>query len=191
MQLSGIRVVDLSRILSGPFCSMFLADLGAEVIKIEDVDDGDPVRKQGALRNGYSLYFATFNRNNDQRDHAVRAVYAAAALQFAIEAIRCEHSDWPGLRIGVNTGPVMLSEMGGRGFVAFPAVGDPVNVAARLQAAAPSGGILVGQETRARLPEEIPVVRVPELHLKGKGVPVDAYLVQLPLGRVPDPSRPR
>ncbi len=63
MQLDGIRVVDLTRILSGPFCSMFLADMGAEVIKIEDPDEGDPVRKQGAARNGYSLYFATFNRN--------------------------------------------------------------------------------------------------------------------------------
>ena len=63
MQLAGIRVVDLSRILSGPFCSMFLADMGAEVIKIEGPDDGDPVRKQGILRNGYSLYFASFNRN--------------------------------------------------------------------------------------------------------------------------------
>ena len=63
MQLEGIRVVDLTRILSGPFCSMFLADMGAEVIKIEDPDEGDPVRKQGATVNGYSLYFATFNRN--------------------------------------------------------------------------------------------------------------------------------
>ncbi len=63
MQLEGIRVVDLTRILSGPFCSMFLADMGAEVIKIEDPDEGDPVRKQGAAVNGYSLYFATFNRN--------------------------------------------------------------------------------------------------------------------------------
>jgi crotonobetainyl-CoA:carnitine CoA-transferase CaiB-like acyl-CoA transferase len=63
MQLDGIRVVDLTRILSGPFCSMFLADMGAEVIKIEDPVEGDPVRKQGAARNGYSLYFATFNRN--------------------------------------------------------------------------------------------------------------------------------
>jgi len=63
MQLTGIRVVDLSRILSGPFCSMFLADMGAEVVKIEDVGQGDPVRQQGALRNGYSLYFASFNRN--------------------------------------------------------------------------------------------------------------------------------
>ena len=63
MQLEGIRVVDLSRILSGPFCSMFLADMGAEVIKIEDVDDGDPIRQQGVMRHGFSLYFASFNRN--------------------------------------------------------------------------------------------------------------------------------
>jgi crotonobetainyl-CoA:carnitine CoA-transferase CaiB-like acyl-CoA transferase len=63
MQLEGIRVVDLTRILSGPFCSMFLADMGAEVIKIEEPGAGDPVRKQGAARNGYSLYFASFNRN--------------------------------------------------------------------------------------------------------------------------------
>jgi crotonobetainyl-CoA:carnitine CoA-transferase CaiB-like acyl-CoA transferase len=63
MQLQGLRVVDLSRIVSGPFCSMFLADMGAEVIKIEDVDDGDPVRRQGIVRDGLSLYFASFNRN--------------------------------------------------------------------------------------------------------------------------------
>jgi crotonobetainyl-CoA:carnitine CoA-transferase CaiB-like acyl-CoA transferase len=63
MQLEGIRVVDLTRILSGPFCSMFLADMGAEVIKVEDPGEGDPVRHQGEMRNGYSLYFATFNRN--------------------------------------------------------------------------------------------------------------------------------
>ena len=63
MQLQGLRVVDLSRIVSGPFCSMFLADMGAEVIKIEDPDEGDPVRRQGIVRNGFSLYFASFNRN--------------------------------------------------------------------------------------------------------------------------------
>ncbi|HTO51341.1 MAG TPA: CoA transferase [Burkholderiales bacterium] len=63
MQLEGIRIVDLTRIVAGPFCSMFLADMGAEVIKVEEPGAGDPVRKQGAERNGYSLYFATFNRN--------------------------------------------------------------------------------------------------------------------------------
>jgi crotonobetainyl-CoA:carnitine CoA-transferase CaiB-like acyl-CoA transferase len=84
MQLSGIRVVDLSRILSGPFCSMFLADLGAEVIKIEGVDDGDPVRKQGALRNGYSLYFASFNRNKKSMTLDLRSPEGMAILRKLI-----------------------------------------------------------------------------------------------------------
>ncbi|MGE0314808.1 MAG: CaiB/BaiF CoA transferase family protein [Lautropia sp.] len=63
MQLEHIRVVDLTRIVSGPFCSMFLADMGAEVVKIEDPRDGDPIRQQGEAVDGFSLYFATFNRN--------------------------------------------------------------------------------------------------------------------------------
>jgi len=61
--LSGIRVVDLTRILAGPFCTLLLADLGAEVIKIESPKGGDPVRHQGAIRDGLSWYFAQFNRN--------------------------------------------------------------------------------------------------------------------------------
>ena len=84
MQLAGIRVVDLSRILSGPFCSMFLADMGAEVIKVEDVDHGDPVRRQGAMRNGYSLYFATFNRNKRSLTLDLRSVEGKSILRKLI-----------------------------------------------------------------------------------------------------------
>jgi crotonobetainyl-CoA:carnitine CoA-transferase CaiB-like acyl-CoA transferase len=84
MQLSGIRVVDLTRILSGPFCSMFLGDMGAEVIKVEDVEDGDPVRKQGAMRNGYSLYFASFNRNKRSLTLALRSDEGKAILRKLI-----------------------------------------------------------------------------------------------------------
>jgi CoA:oxalate CoA-transferase len=62
MPLSGVRVVDLTRVLSGPFCTMLLADLGADVIKVE-APEGDPIRSQGAVRNDLSWYFAAFNRN--------------------------------------------------------------------------------------------------------------------------------
>ncbi|MDQ4137215.1 MAG: CoA transferase [Pseudomonadota bacterium] len=63
MPLTGIRVVDLTRVLSGPFCTAILADMGADVIKIEAPGEGDQVRAQGYLKDGYSWYFANFNRN--------------------------------------------------------------------------------------------------------------------------------
>lgn len=60
--LDGLRVIDLTRVLSGPFCTMILGDLGADVIKIEP-PKGDPVRAQGTMTEGHSGYFAGFNRN--------------------------------------------------------------------------------------------------------------------------------
>ena len=62
MQLQGVRVVDLSRILSGPFCTLLLADMGADVLKVEP-PGGDPLRAQGVMVEGLSWYFAAFNRN--------------------------------------------------------------------------------------------------------------------------------
>src|SRR5437773_6396673 len=61
----GVRVLDLSRMLAGPYGSMLLADLGAEVIKIEDPDGGDPMRMMGPpfLPDGESAYFLAINRN--------------------------------------------------------------------------------------------------------------------------------
>jgi crotonobetainyl-CoA:carnitine CoA-transferase CaiB-like acyl-CoA transferase len=56
-------VIDLSRILSGPFCTMMLGDMGAEVIKIEPPDEGDPLRGQGFIKDGLSWYYACCNRN--------------------------------------------------------------------------------------------------------------------------------
>jgi crotonobetainyl-CoA:carnitine CoA-transferase CaiB-like acyl-CoA transferase len=62
--LTDIRVLDFTRILSGPYCTLMLADLGADVIKVERPGDGDDTRHWGPpfLRNGVSTYFAALNR---------------------------------------------------------------------------------------------------------------------------------
>lgn len=61
--LEGIRVLDLTQAYSGPFCTMNLADHGAEVIKIETPETGDQTRGWGPMENGYSGYYAYINRN--------------------------------------------------------------------------------------------------------------------------------
>ncbi len=64
LPLSGITVLDLTRILSGPFCTMKLGDMGAEVIKIERPGSGDETRKWGPpFVKGESAYFLSVNRN--------------------------------------------------------------------------------------------------------------------------------
>src|SRR5262249_41628056 len=61
--LSGIRVLDLTRVLAGPFCSMILADMGAEVIKIEEPGKGDDTRSWPPFVEGEATYFMSVNRN--------------------------------------------------------------------------------------------------------------------------------
>ena len=62
--LAGVKVLDLSRHLAGPYCAMMLGDLGADVIKIERPGIGDETRKWGPpFVNGESPYYLCCNRN--------------------------------------------------------------------------------------------------------------------------------
>ena len=61
--LEGIRVLDLSRVLAGPYCTMMLADYGADIIKIEPPGDGDDSRAFGPFVGKESAYFMSLNRN--------------------------------------------------------------------------------------------------------------------------------
>ena len=62
--LSDIKILDLTRILAGPFCTMLLSDLGAQVIKVEKIGKGDDTRNWGPpFINGESYYYLSINRN--------------------------------------------------------------------------------------------------------------------------------
>ncbi len=63
--LSGITVIDLSRILAGPYCTLLMAELGARVIKVEPPGKGDDAREYGPFRQGRSTYFSSVNRGKE------------------------------------------------------------------------------------------------------------------------------
>ena len=61
--LQGVRVIDFSKILAGPLCTQYLADLGAEVIKVEPIGTGDDTRHWPPFENGVGTVFLSVNRN--------------------------------------------------------------------------------------------------------------------------------
>jgi glutaryl-CoA transferase len=84
--LDGLRVIDLSRALSGPLCAMLLGDLGAEVIKVEEPETGDDSRHWGPpFQNGESAYFLSCNRNKRSVTLNLKREEARAALWLLIE----------------------------------------------------------------------------------------------------------
>ena len=120
---------------------------------------------------------AMFNNRGDQPDHARRAACAALALQRRVAHLMERHRDWPPMRVGVNSGEVMVREIGSDGHVAYPSVGDTVNLGARLESLAPVGGVLIGTETFERLPPGAVVEKRASLRIRGKSDVVDAYVL--------------
>jgi class 3 adenylate cyclase len=119
-----------------------------------------------------------FNAAGDQPDHAFRAARTALSLQAATEQLARGRPGWPRFRAGVSTGPAVVGNVGSHEQRSFTAIGDTTNLAARLQAAAEPGRVVVSAETAARLGEEAELERLAALELKGKSEPVEAFVLR-------------
>ncbi len=135
------------------------------------------VREHGGLIERFAgdAVMVVFNAAVDQPDHALRATHAAVAMQAATAETSARHPDWPRFRAGVNTGPALVGNVGAAGQQSFSAIGDTVNVAARLQTAAEPGQVVLGAETVTELGERAVVQSLGPLDLKGKSGPVAAF----------------
>jgi adenylate cyclase len=128
---------------------------------------------------------AYFGAPQPSPDHAAQAVRCALEMQRALAQWR-EETVGQGLppvfmRIGVHTGPAVVGEMGSRLQVSYTAIGDTVNVAARLEPLNKEfgTGILISEHTRAGLGEELATEFKGELQVKGRNEPVRVYAVQM------------
>lgn len=85
--LQGIKVLDLTRVLAGPYCTMMLADMGAEVIKIERPDGGDDSRAYGPFVSSESAYFMSVNRGKKSVTLNLKAQEGRALLLEMVERV--------------------------------------------------------------------------------------------------------
>jgi len=123
--LSGIRVLDFTRLFAGPFCTMLLGDLGADVVKIE-APDGDPIRHQGPpFHHGHSMSYLAVNRNKRSivldfktAEHKAIAAQLAQAADVIVENFRPGVMDRLGLgyeKVAAGNPRVVYASMSGMG----------------------------------------------------------------------------
>jgi class 3 adenylate cyclase len=126
-----------------------------------------------------------FGKDDPASDHELMGARAALVLQRVAKRTAAEHPGWPSFRVGVSSGEVHAGLVGAtRGHRKHGVVGDVVNLAARLQSAAPVGSVLVGEETFRALGPGAVVEPMPPMEVKGKRDPVRSYvLLDLVRGR--------
>jgi class 3 adenylate cyclase len=137
------------------------------------------------LRNGGTVVqfvgdalLAVFDTPEPRPDHAFRAARAALEMQEAISGVA---SDWEGrplFRIGINTGPALVGNVGSTEMRSFNVVGDAVNVASRLESSAQPGTVLIGESTYKTISDRVDVTPLGALDLKGKETAIVAYLLK-------------
>lgn len=125
---------------------------------------------------------AVFGLHRSREDDAARAVRAALAMRQALEQLDAHTQATYGarlpVRIGIDTGEVVVTGMGAGNSGEFLAVGETINRAARLQGAAAPGAILLSAEAAGQVRGAFGLRRLSGLELKGLDGPVDAYVVE-------------
>ncbi|MGA2567612.1 MAG: CoA transferase [Pseudolabrys sp.] len=111
LPLEGIRVLEFCEVASGPFCGMMLADMGAEVIKIEKPGAGDTLRQWPPINDGFSENFASLNRNKKSVTLDLKsAEETALARQLALNADAIIENYRPGVMARMGLGYAALSK---------------------------------------------------------------------------------
>jgi class 3 adenylate cyclase len=121
---------------------------------------------------------AMWNAPTRQPDHAVRAGRAALAMQEAVGRAARGRPNWPRFRVGINSGPTLVGNIGSEELRNFTAIGDTTNLAARLEGQAPVGAVLIGERTLELIGPGAEVEAVGELQVKGKERPVRAFVLR-------------
>jgi class 3 adenylate cyclase/tetratricopeptide (TPR) repeat protein len=119
---------------------------------------------------------ALWGAETAREDDPEMAVRGALAMQAGIDMFCTTHNVPLAMRIGVNTGPVLIGAVGTTG--EFTAMGDAVNLASRLEHAAPVGGVLIAHDTYRHIRGIFDVQPQEPLVVKGKAEPVQTYVVQ-------------
>src|SRR5690606_36223850 len=113
--LSDIKVLDLTRVLAGPYATMLLADLGAEIIKIEQPEKGDDSRAYGPYKNGESAYFMSLNRNKESITLNLKAPEGKEILKELVKKVDVLVENFrPGTMEKLGLGYEVLKEINSR-----------------------------------------------------------------------------
>jgi len=142
----------------------------------------EEVFKQGGTLDKYTGdgMMVIFGAPLEQPDHAQRAVRAALGMQRASAQVSLGRGDTPwevAYGIGITTGPAVVGHIGSKRRLDYTAIGDSVNLAARLEGQAPPGTILINQATYEAVKEVAIVEKLEPVMVKGKAKPVAVYQV--------------
>lgn len=121
---------------------------------------------------------AVFDLPEPQPGHELRAAQTGLEMQELISIATEGDTAAPRFRIGINTGMVLVGNIGSDQFRSFSVVGDPVNTASRLEAVAEPGTVVLGESTYRAIADRVEVTSLGAQELRGKELPITAYRLE-------------